>query len=168
MKIVYRISEQDYMRAHDLFRANEKPLHRRFSRRLMPWFGALLIATQVVYLVVVSDRDPVLSIIGFIVGFFFLYCGFALRRYFRRSYQKDQRFKHEFTAEISDEGIEIVTAFSESKMKWPSFVRFLESDEIFMLFLAQWLFLIFPKRAFVAGEANQFRTMLRRNVTSPE
>lgn len=135
---------------------------------MMPWVGALLIGTQVVYLVVVPDRDPVLVIIGFVVGLFFIYCGFALRRYFRRSYEEDPRFKHEFTAEISDEGIEIVTAFSESKMKWLSFVRFLESDEIFMLFLAQWLFLIFPKSAFAAGEADQFRTLLQQNVTSPK
>jgi hypothetical protein len=154
------------MRAYDLFRANEKPLYRKFSRRLLPWIGALWLVMQLVYLVVVPDRDPVLTMVGFIIGLFLVYCGFALRRYFRRLYQKDQRFKHEFTAEISDEGIEIVTAFSESKMKWPSFVRSLESDEIFMLFLAQWRFLIFSKRAFADGEADQFRALLQRNVIS--
>jgi hypothetical protein len=168
MKIVYRISEQDYLRAHDLFRANEKPFYRKFSRLLMPWIGALLLIMQLVYLVEVPDRDPALTVIGFIIGLFLTYCGFALRRYFRRSYQKDQRFKHEFTAEISGEGVEIFTAFFEAKMKWPSFVRFLESDEIFMLFLAQWLFLIFPKGAFAEGEADQFRMLLQRNVVSPK
>jgi uncharacterized membrane protein len=168
MKIVYRISEQDYMNACHLFVANEKPVYRRFARRLIPWVGAFLLTTQLIYVIVMPHRDLGLAPIGFMVGLFFVYCGFALRRYFRRSYQKDQRFKHEFTAEISDEGVEIVTAFSESKMKWPSFVRFLESADTFMLFLAQWLFLVFPKRAFADDEADQFRKLLQRNMLSAE
>ena len=35
MKIVYRISEQDFMEARDLFIANEKPWYRKVSRRLL-------------------------------------------------------------------------------------------------------------------------------------
>jgi YcxB-like protein len=167
MKIVYRIGEQGYMNAHDLFAANERPLYRRFSRRLMPWVGTFLLITQVLFLIVMPHRDTGLVVIGFMVGFFLVYCGFALSRYFLRSYQKDHRFKHDFTAEISDEGVHIVTLFSDSKMQWGRFVRFLESDEIFMVFLAQWLFLIFPKRAFVPGDADQLRMLLQRNVASP-
>jgi hypothetical protein len=36
MKIVYRISEQDFMEARDLFIENEKPWYRKVSRRLLP------------------------------------------------------------------------------------------------------------------------------------
>ena len=39
MRIVYRISEQDFMEARDLFIANEKPWYRKLSRRLLPWVG---------------------------------------------------------------------------------------------------------------------------------
>jgi hypothetical protein len=34
-----------------------------------------------------------------------------MSRYFRRAYQKDHRFKRDFTAEISDQGIHVVTPF---------------------------------------------------------
>ena len=34
-RIVYRISEQDFMEARDLFIANEKPWYRKVSRRLL-------------------------------------------------------------------------------------------------------------------------------------
>lgn len=119
---------------------------------------------QVFYLIVVPHRDIGLTVIGSVVGIYLLYCGLALRRYFRRLYQKDHRYKHEFAAEISDQGIHFVTPFSEGLTKWNGFVRFLESNKIFMVFIAQWNFVIFPKRAFAPGEADEFRILLRRNV----
>ena len=111
MKIVYRVSEQDFVGARKLFISNEKPWYRRFSRHVLPWIGASVLVMQVVYLVVVPHRDIGFVVIGFIVGFYLLYCGLALPRYFRRAYQKDHRFKHDFTAEISDQGIHVVTPF---------------------------------------------------------
>lgn len=167
MKIVYRISEPDFVGARKLFIAHETPWYRRLSRRLLPWIGASVIAMQVVYLVVEPQRDIGFVVIGFLVGVYLLYCGLALPRYFRRAYQKDHRFKEDFTAEISDQGIHVVTSFSDAQMKWNSFVRFLESNDIFMVFIAQWNFIVFPKRAFAPGEADEFRALLRRNVTPP-
>src|SRR5262252_1381717 len=164
MKIVYHISESDFMEAHDLFIANEKPWYRRVSRLLMPWIGGLLLLMQVVYLAVGPHRDIGITVIWFLVGFYLLYCGFALRRYFRRLYQKDHRFKHDFTAEISDQGIHVSTPFSDGLLKWNAFVRFLESNGIFMVFIAQWNFVIFPKRAFAPGDADEFRATLQRNI----
>jgi hypothetical protein len=100
------------------------------------------------------------------IGAYFLYCGFALRRYFRRSYQKDRRFQHDFTADVSEEGVHFVTPNSDSRVKWGGSVRFLESDEIFMLFHAEWVFSIIPKRAFAPGETDQFRDLLRRHIAA--
>ena len=123
-----------------------------------------MLLVQVLYLAVVPHRDIGLTVIGFIVGFYFLYCGFALRRYFRRLYRKDHRFRHEFTAEMSDQGIHVVTPFSDALIKWNGFVRFLESDDLFVVFIAQWNFLIFPKRAFAPGEADEFRATMQSNI----
>ena len=164
MKIVYRISEQDFMEARDLFIANEKPWYRKASRFLMPWIGGFVLLMQVLYLVVVPHRDFLFTVVCLVVGSYLLYCGFALRRYFRRLYEKDHRFKHDFTAEISDQGIQLTTPFSEGLLKWNGFIRFLESTDIFMVFIAQWNFVIFPKRAFAAGQADEFRAVLQRNI----
>jgi YcxB-like protein len=164
MKVAYRVTEQDFIEARKLFIANEKPWYRRVSRRLLPWIGGSLLLMQVLYLIVVPHRDIGLTVIGFVVAFYLLYCGLALPRYFRRLYQKDHRFKHEFSAEISDQGIHMITQFSDGHMKWNGFVRFLESNNIFMVFVAQWNFVIFPKRAFAPGEADEFRATLQRNI----
>jgi hypothetical protein len=167
MRIVYRISEEDYVGARDLFAANEKPWYRRVSRRLLPWLGGLGIVLLLLrYVVVFPDRNPVVTAAGLMIGAYFLYCGFALRRYFRRSYQKDRRFQHDFTADVSEEGVHFVTPNSDSRVKWGGFVRFLESDEIFMLFHAEWVFSIIPKRAFAPGETDHFRDPLRRHIAA--
>jgi hypothetical protein len=131
---------------------------------LLPWIGAAVLLVQVFYVAVVPHRDVGFMVIGFLVGFYLLYYGFALRRYFRRLYQKDHRFKHDFTAEISDQGIHLTTPFSEGLLRWNSFIRFLESKDIFMVFIAQWNFLIFPKRSFASGEADEFRAVLQHNI----
>jgi hypothetical protein len=108
MTIVYRISEADYMDAHDLFAANERPWYRKVTRRALPLVGTFVLAMNAFYLIVDRHPDWVLVGLGFIIGLFLVYLGFVMRLYFRKSYRKDQRFKHDFTAEISDGGIDIV------------------------------------------------------------
>src|ERR1035438_5048958 len=115
MKVTYRIGEEDYVGARDLFVAHERPYLRRLSRRLMPWMGGALLLMQVAYILIVPDWSPVLLVCGFSVGAYFLYCGFAIRRYFRRSYRKDRRFQHDFVADISEAGIHLVTPTAESQ-----------------------------------------------------
>jgi hypothetical protein len=164
MKIGYRITEQDYVGARDLFLANEKPVYRRFSRRLMPWVGGVLLATQVTYLMVVPDANRAAAGFGSAIGIYFLYCGFALHRYFRRSYRKDRRFQNDFTTDISEDGVHIVMPTADAQIKWENFVRFLESDDIFMLFHSDLIFNILPKRAFAPGEVDRFRELLHRKI----
>lgn len=57
MKIVYRVSEQDFLDARNLFVTNERPWYRRLSRRLLPSIGAFVLAAQVWYLIAGPHRD---------------------------------------------------------------------------------------------------------------
>jgi hypothetical protein len=54
-------------------------------------------------------KDPIVSVPFGLMGAYFLYCGFALRRFFRKQYKKDQRYQHEITADISKDGVRVVT-----------------------------------------------------------
>ena len=166
MKIVYRITEEDYAAAYKLFMANEMPLSRRASRMLLPWFGGIMLLLQVAYLIVVPNPNPLVWGLGSLVGFYFVYCRFALRSYFARSFRNDRRFLHDFTSDISDEGIHTETFSADSHTKWSAFVRFLESDKIFMLFHSEWIFIIIPKSAFEPTDVEQFRELALRNVPS--
>jgi len=163
--IVYRVTEEDFLAAHRLFVSNEK-WYRRWSRRMMPWEGGLLLTIGVTSLFLTQDR----ALPGFLclVGAFLLYCGFALRRYFRKRYRTDQRFKHDITADISEDGVHVVTAFEESQLKWNAIVRFLESDKIFMFFYSDMIFSVVPKRAFAPSEIDPFRDLLHRKILAPK
>jgi hypothetical protein len=163
MKIVYRITEEDFMNAHDLFVAHEK-WTRRVSRRIMPWMGGVLLLLSI--LVLSLAKDPFPSVPFGLMGAYFLYCRFALRRFFRKLYRKDRRYQHEITADISEEGVHVVTPSADTHLKWSAIVRFLESDKIFMLFYAEWNFSVVPKRAFALGEIDQFRDLLRHKISA--
>jgi hypothetical protein len=163
VKITYRVSEKDYVDTHNLFAASGPG---RYSRRILPWFGACILGAEAYYLIVQPRRDIILIVLGLAVGLSSLCYGVAHRQWFRRDYRKDHRFKHDFTAEISDEGIHIITPFSDSVVKWDAFVGFLESNDIFTLCVAQWIFFVFPKRAFAQGEVTEFRSLLHRKIVS--
>jgi hypothetical protein len=162
MKIIYRVTEDDFQDAYKLFVANEK-WSRRMSRRIMPWLGGVM--SLLAILIYVRGADPLVSLSFGLMGGYFLYCGFALRRLFRTLYKNDQRFKDEVTADISEDGVHVVTPSTDSQLKWTAIVRFLESDRVFMFFYAAWTFSVVPKRAFADGELEPFRELLQRKVS---
>jgi hypothetical protein len=163
MKIVYRVSEQDVADAHNLVTSEG---HWYDSSRSLPWFGAFVLAAEVYYLIVEPHWNMGLVVIGVAVGLPLLCSGLALGLYVRRAYHKDHRFKHEFTADVSDQGIVIVTPFSNGLVKWNAFERFLESNDIFMLLITQRNFIVVPKRAFAHGEIDEFRSLLQGKIAS--
>ena len=130
----------------------------------MPWLGGLLLATQMAYVTIVTDANREMAAVASLIAIYFLYCGFAIRRYFRRSYQNDRRFQHDFTTDMSEDGILITMPTAESRMKWDNFVRFLESDDIFVLFHSDLIFNILPKRAFTTDEVDRFRELILRKI----
>jgi len=67
-----------------------------------------------------------------------------------------------------DIALKIITPFSDSLSEMGGFVRFLESNDIFMLCVAQWNFFVVPKRAFAQGEVAEFRSLLRRKIISTD
>lgn len=164
VKIVYRVTEEDFLEGYRLFVRSEKPL-RRWSRHLMPWEGGAILAIGIFGLFFTEDRF--LPAILLLIGAFLLYCGFALKQHFRRRYRTDQRFRHDFTADISEDGVHVVTEFEDSQIKWNAIVRFSESDKVFIFFYADLIFSIVPKRAFAPAELESFRDLLRRKIRLP-
>jgi YcxB-like protein len=93
-----------------------------------------------------------------------LYIWVATRWYFYRAYNTNEQFRHDFTADISPQDIRLLTCFGEDEIKWSEFVRYLESDKLLMLFVTEFKFLIFPKRAFTSGDLDVFKNLIQRNI----
>lgn len=162
MKIVYRVTEEDFMEARKLFVKNEKR-SRRLARGRMPWLGVLLLLAAVILM---FGHNLIEAAFLALMGVYSLYCGFALNSYFRKLYRNDPRYKNDITADISEDGIRFVTPTVDSQIKWSGVIRFLESEKIFMLFYAAWSFTVIPKNAFAPGEIDAFRDLLRREVSA--
>jgi hypothetical protein len=161
IRIVYRVSEEDFIETRKVFAKNEKWV-RRLSRRTMPWMGALTLS--LVPVILIFGRDRVDAVPLALMGAYGVYCGFALPRYFRKLYRKDKRYQNEITVDISEDGVHVVTPTTDTRMKWNAINRFLESDKIFLLFHSEWSFSVVPKNAFGPGEVDSFRDLLRRKV----
>jgi len=166
MKITYRVSQEDYAGAMNLFLANQKPRYRRVLRVILPWMGIVLLLLEVVSLIIVPHRDLITAFAGTVMALYFIYCGFAMRLYVRRAYRKNKAFQHEISADISDNGIHIVTAISESQLKWAGFIRSTESDKFFMLYTSEVNFITFPKSAFASSDIGLFQELLRTHITA--
>jgi hypothetical protein len=151
------------MEAHRLFVANEKWI-RRTSRRINPWLGGFLVLSGIGILTVTKQPADVLFIV---FGGLLLYASFALKRIFRKRFRNDRRYDDDVITEISQSGLHIAMSSSESDVKWRAIIRFLESDKIFMLFFAEWIFIVLPKRAFAPGDVDAFREMLHLNCSLP-
>ena len=132
------------------------------SRRTMPWMGASIILSSIVIFAFGRDRFEAVPLA--LIGVYFLYCGFALRPFFKKLYRRDPRYRHEITADITEDEVHVVTSAADTRLKWESIVRFLESDKIFMLFYSEWSFSVVPKNAFASGEVEIFRDLLRRKI----
>jgi hypothetical protein len=126
MRIVYRITEKDFMAACNLIIAVDKPL-----LRVLPWIGGYSLLAGLAYLPFAPNWLRVVVEISVFMSLSCVYVAYALRRSSRHYYQNDHRFEHDFTADISENGIHISTTTAESKLKWSAFLRFLESDQSF-------------------------------------
>ncbi len=163
MKITYRVNEADYRDAYKLFVAHE-PGMRRASRRVLPVLGVFAILLPIVSLSMAPHNSPGLAVITILFGLYMLYCGFALKLYFRKLYRGDRRLQQDSIAEIGEDGVHFITPDADTQMTWAAFIRILESDRVFLLFRSQWLFTVLPKSAFGPGEASAFRELAARKI----
>jgi hypothetical protein len=166
MKISYHITREDYIDAQKLHRSKSPSTFVRaivLAGKLLAGLGflTLLILAAVV-------RDP--KVWSNLLPLAVLLVAWALVMLvwvpfnWRRSYAKDRRMQHEFTANVSEDGIHLQSSDFDANLKWALYLRFLESDRIFLLYQTNRMFNLFPKSAFAPGEIDDFRQLVRRKL----
>jgi hypothetical protein len=69
------------------------------------------------------------------------------------------------TVTAHDDGLRVEDANATHDYRWPAFVKFRESDRLFLLYVSQVSFIMIPKRAMPEpGNVEAFRQLLERNV----
>jgi YcxB-like protein len=166
MKITYHITREDYIDAQKLHRAKGPSTLVRAIR-----LGAKVVAVVALVIMlglaaVIRDRSLWLNfapLIGVWVLWVLLFLVWMPINW-RRSYAKDRRLQNEFTADVSEEGVHLESVDFDANLKWALYLRFLESDRVFLLYQTERLFNMFPKSAFAPGEIEEFRELARRKL----
>jgi hypothetical protein len=71
-----------------------------------------------------------------------------------------------FTLTVSDHGITIAEPLSRDELKWFAFDRVIETQNLFLLYVAEHLFHMVPKRAFAdTAQIDEFRATIDNRIT---
>jgi hypothetical protein len=166
MKITYHITREDFIDAQKLHRSKSPSA---FVRAIV-LIGKILVGASVLVLIVLAavDRDrklwsnlaPLIILLALWSLALLVWVPFN----WRRCYAKDRRLQHEFTANISEDGVHLQSSDFDANLKWSLYLRFLESDRVFLLYQTNRMFNLLPKAAFGPGEIDEFRELARRNL----
>jgi hypothetical protein len=140
---------------NDLLEAHSK--HGGYGGKVLQAIGLLMMAGGL------SDiRDPKASSVFLVVWGLFLTFFFRIQAWLRCRF--DSRFQDEFEITISDSGIDISNPKVTSKFHWDSFVRYVETTTLFLIYETGYVFHIFPKRAFSVEQVDEFRRLLDQRL----
>ena len=160
--IIATLEEQDYL--------NAQRLHRRWSKRKSIIIISLVILVIVLCLALwCQGALPIAGgIIGGLIGGTF---AGAITRYVyipwkaRRVFRQQKSLQREYTMSWNADGIQTKSKNGENSSSWSDFIRWKESENLFLLYISDIQFYMFPKRAFSnESELNDFRAHLVRNV----
>jgi hypothetical protein len=166
MNISYRITREDFVDAQKLHRSKGPSVAVRAIR-----LGAkVLMGSAFLILVILAAVTRNRGLWSNIAPLIVLLVVWSIAMWvwvplsWRRAYAKDRRLQHEFAASISEDGIRLQSVDFDATLKWAAYLRFLESDRIFLLYQTNRMFNLFPKTAFAPGETEEFRQLVRRKL----
>jgi hypothetical protein len=143
-------------------------LYRRSARRALNLlriiFGAVLGVCAV--LTAVAGETTWAIFFGFvclvIVGALILAPRFAVR-----SLQNTPFYQGKVRVQADDSGTRFVYATGDSNTQWSGYIRFLETRNLFLLYVSKVMFRPIPKRALSTGQVSELREMLEKKIASP-
>ncbi len=152
MQIQIQLTLKDYLQA---YRAHMGPGYFFF-----PVAGVLAMILGIFYSwVKLPATYAIVSIpIGALVAVFF---PIALRRHFK----SNKKLSRPFSVTFSGDGIETVSEYGDSRIKWSAFLHFVENNKVFLLYSQPNYFLVFPKRFFSPELLNEFGQLVHSNLT---
>lgn len=152
--------ESEYVAAMRLFYS--RVYHTRF---LIGVFSiVLLLGLAFISLNVDFLLGTVTAVVGLIL---LLYYGYAHLVTPRQAFQRDTKFREEFTLRLSDDGIWFRLKNAESKLEWAFYSKVWETPKFYFLCYDKGMFTLIPKRVFTSSEQHRaFRELLNRKLSA--
>jgi uncharacterized membrane protein YciS (DUF1049 family) len=162
MKIVYRITEKDFIEAQRAYRSRSHSGNAILSKIMIVAGLVVLIAGVSSFLFRSSqlrgDLFPGIPAGFVLLALFWL----APRLATKKAFKSDKRLQNEISAEILESAMDIRTGNSSARIAWTDCAGWMESENLFLVFQSSRAFNIFPKRSFVGDEVDEFRQLLAR------
>jgi YcxB-like protein len=160
MNIEYQCTLGDYQEAvlaHGL---------RSTGRKILYAVGGCFISTFVVFLMVIRGIREGTAFLGVIV---FWFCSALVGRlvcplWIKRDFRKHPNFSRRQVLRVNDDGLHAESEIGQCERKWLAYTQYRETSNLFILYLGARLFEVIPKRAFVLGEGDEFRELLRQKL----
>jgi hypothetical protein len=84
-----------------------------------------------------------------------------------RSLQNTPFYKGKVRVQADDSGTRFVYETGDSNTQWSGYIRFLETKNLFILYVSKVMFRPIPKRALSPGQVSELREMLQKKIASP-
>jgi len=110
-----------------------------------------------------SPRNWATSVFCVVWGVLLL---FLRRLTLTRSFARAKGLQQAFDVQINGDGIELSNLNGKTLSRWPAVEKFVETEDLFLLFCGQRTFHVLPKRVFPPGGADQFRELLSQKVST--
>jgi hypothetical protein len=155
MEIRYQCDEQDYLEA--------QRAHVRKNLYLSMGLGVLCLVLGTV-LIFRGGSGPVVAI-SLLLGTWWLLC--PLLRWparVRKDFHEHPNLSREYVAQIDSDGIRTRSDIGESQRTWLAYMKYRETDKVFMLYSGARIFEIIPKRAFSTSQLQEATELFRNKL----
>jgi len=167
MKLEYALTLNDYKAAFKLHR------RQKFTRRLLPWSGPILLVIALVEFVICSVTNNVTlaaQALALAAGSLVFTIGMPLSRFWniRRSFNRlfpsghrDRRSR----IEIDDHGIcRELSGVAELRILWSGLYDFAQDEKVTMFYTNRDCFLLFPTALMSSEQRTELSELVRRHV----
>lgn len=163
MHVDYEISEKDYLDGQRLAIKNSSVRLVRWTRFVLPSFGALL-AVFLVYSIL-TQGFSVSVLPGTVFSLLFMLIPFLSIRKQKMIYAKSNALHGKLTLDVDDSGIQFGGPITSAKVAWAYFGKFFEDERGFVLYQKnETIINMVPKRALSADQVASLRQYLEQNV----
>ncbi len=167
MRLEYSLTLADFKAARVLHR------RQRFSRRLIPWIGPILLAVSIIGFLLgslISNLQLASQSLGLAAGAVVFTVGmpistaFSIRRSYNRLFhagQKERRSEIELNNEFITRRL---TGMSELKVLWTGVYDFVQNDRVTLIYTNKDCFLIIPSHAMSADQRSELDDLVARHI----
>jgi hypothetical protein len=84
-----------------------------------------------------------------------------------RSLQRTPFYQGKVRIQVNDSGTRFEYVTGDSNTQWSGYIRFLETKNLFMLYVSKVMFRPIPKRALSLEQVSELREVLQKKIASP-